>query len=63
MLADPSIDVCIRVAPLFAIIFSKPIIGFFKQGFDRFRLERKGADNRDRKVVAASWSHFAKRVM
>jgi hypothetical protein len=47
---------------LFAVVFSQPIIGFIEQGFDRFRLEREGADDRDRKVVAASRSHFAARI-
>jgi hypothetical protein len=63
VLANPSIYVCIRVALLFAIVFSQPIIGFIKQGFDRFRLEREGADNRDRKIVVAARSHFTARVM
>jgi hypothetical protein len=59
MLANLSIYICIRVALLFTVVSSKPIIGFVKQGFDRFCLEWQGADNGDCKVVAASWSHFA----
>jgi hypothetical protein len=59
MLANPSIYVCIRVALLFAIVSSKLIIGFVEQGFNRFCLEWQGADDRDRKVIAACQSHFA----
>jgi hypothetical protein len=59
VLAYPSIYICIRIASLFAIVFSKPIIGFIEKGFDSFRLERKGADNRDRKLIAAFRSHRA----
>lgn len=59
MLAYPSIYICIRIASLFAVVFAKPIIGFIEKGFDSFRLEWKGADNRDRKIIAAFRAHRA----
>jgi hypothetical protein len=59
MLSNPSIYVRIRVASLLTIVFSQPIIAFVKKGFDRFRLEREGADHSDRKIVAAFRSHFS----
>jgi hypothetical protein len=58
MHANPSIYICIRVAPLFAIVFAQSVIMFIKKGFDSFRLKGKGTDNRDRKIGAAFRSHF-----
>lgn len=57
MLAYPSIYIYIRIVSLFAVVFSKPIIGFIEKGFDSFHLEWKGADNRDRKIITAFRAH------
>jgi hypothetical protein len=59
MLANPSIHVCICVPSLFAIVCSPPVITFIEKGFHSFRLQRKGADNRDRKIGPPSGAHFS----
>jgi hypothetical protein len=43
---------------LFAIVFAPPVITFIEKGFHSFRLQRKSADNRDRKIGPPSGAHF-----
>jgi hypothetical protein len=58
MLANPSISVRIRVASLLAVGVSELIIVLVKESFDRFCLDREGADHRDAKLVTACRSHI-----
>lgn len=59
MLANPSIHVCICVPSLFAIEFSPLVITFIEKGFHSFCLQRKSADDRDRKIGPPSGAHFS----
>jgi hypothetical protein len=63
MLTNPTIYIYIHIALVYTVVLSKPIIGFIEKGFDSFRFERKGADNRDHKIIAAFRAHFADTVL
>jgi hypothetical protein len=45
---DPSIDVCVCIAILFAIVFPEVVIVLVEKRFISVSLERKGADDRGR---------------
>lgn len=55
---DPSIDVCVRIAILLAVVSPEAVIFLVEKRFDSVSLERKGAYDRGRKVVTAFRSHL-----
>jgi hypothetical protein len=59
MLANSSIDICICITWLFAVVLPQSIVGFIEKAVNSISLERKGADDRDRKVVPVFGAHLS----